>query len=254
MLGQLLTAEVFSYLLIFCRVGSAIMLLPGFGEVYVTARARLLLAVFFSIVLGPVVAPLPPAPSSVGGLATLLMFEIGTGLFLGAIARMLISGAHVAGGIVAYQSSLSSAMTNNITGFVGQDTTVGNLLSMTAVVLLFATDLHHVMLQSLHGSYDVFPAGQPPLLSDVAEHATKTMDSIFHVAMQLAAPHMVVGMLLYLAAGIIARLMPNLQILFLMMPAQLLVAFLLLMVVFGSMMLWYLNYMHDAMQSFAVPL
>ena len=251
-LSEFLTTQLFSFLLIFCRVGSAIMLMPGFGESYVTVRARLFLALAFSLVLVPALT-LPAAPASLGATFTLIFGEILIGLMIGGIARMLISGVHTAGGIIAYQSSLASALTANIAGFSGQDTSLGNLLSMTTIVLIFVTDLHHVMLRGLMDSYSLFIPGQWPLMEDVAKHATDTMSSTFRIAMQMSAPHLVVGMMLYLAAGILARLMPNLQIFFIMIAPQLLISFCILMISFSAIMLWYLDYIKTALSSFTAP-
>lgn len=253
MLAQLLTAEVFSFLLIFCRVGSALMLMPGYGEVYVAPRVRLMLALLFSLLLAPVVAGLPPMPNTVGGLVAVMVAEIGIGLMLGGLARMLIAGVHVAGGIIAYQSSLSSALTGNITGFQGQDTSLGNLLSMTSVVLMFTTDLHHLILRSIADSYTLFTPGLFPMMEDVAAQATTTIGQTFRIAMQMAAPHLVIGMLLYLSAGIIARLMPNFQIFFIMMPAQLFISFCVLMTCISAIMLWYMEYLQNTLGAFAMP-
>jgi flagellar biosynthetic protein FliR len=252
-LSQFLTTEIFSFLLIFCRVGSAIMLMPGFGESYVTVRARLFLALTFSLILVPALGHMPASPASVGGTFILIFGEILIGLMIGGMARMLISGVHTAGSIIAYQSSLASALTANIAGFSGQDTSLGNLLSMSTIVLIFVTDLHHIMLRGLMDSYNLFAPGQIPLMGDIAKHATDTMSNTFRIAMQMSAPHLVVGMMLYLAAGILARLMPNLQIFFIMMAPQLLISFCILMISFSAIMLWYLDYIKEALSSFLAP-
>lgn len=250
MLSQFLNIQLFSFLLIFCRVGSAIMLMPGFGEAYVNARTRLFLALMFSLILTSALSNLPASPVSTGGLFILLIGEILIGLMMGGMARMLISGVHTAGGIIAYQSSLASSLTANIAGFSGQDTSLGNMLSMTSIVLIFVTDLHHVMLKGLMDSYTLFLPGQMPLMEDVARHATQTMSGAFKIAMQMSAPHLVVGMILYLGAGIIAKLMPNIQIFFIMMAPQLLISFCILMVTVSSIMLWYLEYLKNSLGSF----
>jgi flagellar biosynthesis protein FliR len=252
MLSQFLTAELFAFLLVFCRLGSALMLLPGFGELYVASRVRLMLALFFSMVLAPALT-LPSAPGSVATLIALLFSEILIGLFIGGIARMLISTMHITGSIIAYQSSLSSALTTDIAGFSSQDTSLGNMLSMTAVVLLFVTDLHHVLLKGLSESYTLFLPGQFPLVEDLANHATRTMSSVFQMAMHLAAPSIVVGMMLYLGAGILARLMPNMQIFFIMMAPQLLISFFILMVTISSIMLWYMDFLRESVLKFLIP-
>lgn len=252
MLTQFVTAQLFAFLLVFCRLGSALMLMPGFGEAYVLPRARLLLALLFSILMVPVMKDFH-APDSVPGLVHVLLAEILTGLFLGAMCRMLIGAVHIAGSTIAYQSSLSSSLTNDITAFQGQDTSLGNLMSMTAVVLLFATDMHHYMLKGLADSYTLFLPGQFPMVEDFANQATHTMSSIFSTAIQMSAPSIVVGMMLYLGAGIISRLMPNMQIFFIMMAPQLLLSFFIMMVTFSSIMLFYMDYFKETLTRFLAP-
>jgi flagellar biosynthetic protein FliR len=234
-------------------MGSAIMVLPGFGEAYVPARIRLLLAAMFSILLAPVINSLPPMPSNVMNLFTLLLAEILIGLFLGGLSRMLIAAVHMAGMIIAYQSSLASAVTQDLTLSQAQGTSLGNLLGMSALVLLFATDLHHLMLRGLAESYTLFTAGQFPQVEDFANHATQTMSRSFQMAMKISAPHLVIGMMMYLGAGIISRLMPNIQIFFLIMAPQLLISFFILMISASAMMLWYMEYIKDSLGGFLAP-
>ena len=229
------------------------MVLPGFGEAYVPARIRLLLAAMFSILLAPVINSLPPMPSNVMNLFTLLLAEILIGLFLGGLSRMLIAAVHMAGMIIAYQSSLASAVTQDLTLSQAQGTSLGNLLGMSALVLLFATDSHHLMLRGLAESYTLFTAGQFPQVEDFANHATQTMSRSFQMAMKISAPHLVIGMMMYLGAGIISRLMPNIQIFFLIMAPQLLISFFILMISASAMMLWYMEYIKDSLGGFLAP-
>src|SRR5208282_1272506 len=106
-LERLLTTEVFSLLLVFARTGSAMMLLPGFGESYVSGRVRLLLAGAFAIIVAPVVGPhLPPLPSSPVTLTLLLCGEIGVGVFIGTVGRLLVISLETAGALVSFQIGL----------------------------------------------------------------------------------------------------------------------------------------------------
>jgi len=253
MLEKVLISELFAFLLVFCRVGSAIMLLPGFGEAYVPARARLLLAAMFSVALAPALHNMPHVPSNIMALFSLILAEILIGLFLGGLSRMLIGAIHMAGMIIAYQSSLASALTQDIAHSQAQGTSLGNLLGMSALVLLFATDLHHLMLRGIAESYTLFVAGQLPAIGDFSEHATRTMSGSFRMAMQLAAPHLVIGLLIYLGAGIISRLMPNIQIFFLLMAPQLLISFFILMISSSAIMLWYMDYIKESLGAFLAP-
>ncbi|HUN48450.1 MAG TPA: flagellar biosynthetic protein FliR, partial [Stellaceae bacterium] len=111
MLDQILPANLFAAALVFARLGSAVMLLPGFGDSYVYARARLVLALGLTVLATPVVAPLLPAlPTSPIRLALMLGGEIAVGLFLGSIARVLLSALQVAGTVVSIELGLSAAL------------------------------------------------------------------------------------------------------------------------------------------------
>lgn len=253
MLSAFLITEIFSFLLIFCRLGTAMMLLPGFGEAYVAPRVRLMMALLFSLLLTPVVAALPPPPESVFGLLSLLLAEILVGLFFGTFARLLIAALHIGGSIIAYQAGLVSALVPSLSQTQAQDTSLGNFLSVAAVTLLFATDLHHLMLRGLADSYSLFPPGQFPAVADMASHLSQTVSGAFRAAMQIAAPHLVIGVLAYLAAGIIARLMPNIQIFFIMVPPQLLLSFFVLMVTASTILLWYMEYFKTSVGTFLTP-
>ena len=252
MLSHYLTSELFAFLLVFCRVGTALMLLPGFAETYVATRFRLLLALFFSLLLAPVVHTIA-VPDDIPHLLILILGEIMVGLFIGGLSVLLISAIHIAGYIIAFQTGLSASLSLGLGQTQGQDTTLGNLLSFSALVLLFATDMHHLMLRGLADSYSLFLPGQFPIVQDFANHATHMMDDAFTTAMQLAAPSLVVGMIMNLGAGILSRLMPNFQIFFIMIAPQLLIGFFILMVTISSIMLWYVDYVKATLATFLVP-
>lgn len=101
MLEQLLPANLFAALLIFTRIGAAMMLLPGFGEFYVLQRYRLLLALLLAALLTPVLAPqLPALPDGALRLGVVVGGEAVIGLFLGLVARILLSALDIAGTVV----------------------------------------------------------------------------------------------------------------------------------------------------------
>jgi flagellar biosynthetic protein FliR len=175
--------------------------------------------------------------------------EILTGIFFGALTRILISAAHTAGTILAQQSGLAAAQILDITQ-TGQSTVMTNLISVTAATLLFATDLHHVMLRAVVDSYALFPVGLFPPVADFSQYAMRLVGNTFAVAIQLSAPFIVVGLILYLTAGVMARLMPAMQIFFILLPPQMMLSFFVLMVCIGPIMLWYMHYIEDTMGNF----
>jgi flagellar biosynthesis protein FliR len=117
-------------------------------------------------------------------------------------------------------------------------------------VLMFVTDLHHLVLQSLADSYALFGAGAFPDIADFTEHATRTVNDSFLMALQLSAPHIVVGLVIYLAGGIIGKLMPTLQVFFILTAPNLMISFFVLMLVFSSLMTWYMEYFREHVLKF----
>lgn len=247
MLEQFLVTQSFGFLLIFTRIGAGVMILPGFGEAYVPPRIRLLFTLMLSLILLPTLPALPPAPSSPYGLAILLIGETLVGLLIGGICRIVMSTMHVAGTIISFQSGLSAATMFDMNQ-AAQGSMIGNLLSITAVILLFTLDLHHLMLRGLTDSYALFPAGQMPPIADFSDLATTVVAKSFLVAVKLSAPFLLVGIIMNLAAGVLARLMPNMQIFFVLMPPQIVLSFFLLMATLSALMLGFAGYVEDTLQ------
>ena len=253
MLEQFLVGELFTFLLIFCRIGAGAMVLPGFGELYVSPRVRLLFALAVSAVMMPVMTPhMPPPPGSPLALAVMIAAEILTGVMIGVVSRILISAMHTAGMIIAYQSSLASAMIFDITQ-AGQTSVIGNFLSFSALVFLFSANIHHVMFMGLFDSYSLFAPGVFLPVEDSANYIAQLISRVFLIAVQMAAPLIAVGLALYMGAGVLARLMPNMQVFFVIIPAQILLSFFILMVVISGMMLWYLRMLEEIMGGFLLP-
>lgn len=253
MLEKFLVTELFTFLLVFCRIGAGVMLIPAIGEAYVAVRIRLLLAVMISLILTPVYSTtMPPLPGSPLALMMLLMAEILVGLFIGVVCRMLISVMHVAGMIVSFQSSLAAATMFDINQAT-QGTVFGNFLSVTAAVILFNSDLHHVILRGLGDSYGLFPPGTFPPTEDMTNYLAQLLSDCFLMATKITAPFLVIGLLINLGAGVLSRLMPNMQVFFVIMPAQIMLSFLLLMTMLSAMMLWFMQFYGDTIGAFLAP-
>ncbi len=245
MLAQFLTTEIFAYVTVFARIGAALMLMPPFGDVFVFARTRLALALALSAVVVPLAGPaLPRLPEGPFALTLILGGEIGIGLFIGGLARLLLSGLHTASMLVAYQTGLGAATmfdpSQNEQGAI-----IGRFFSMLALVLLFATDLHHALILALVDSYRALPPGGFPPAGDFAQQAMSFMSGAFVVAVQVAAPVLVVGLLFYLGLGLLGRLMPTMQVFFVALPLQIMLGFWVVMVALSAMMLWYFEYFED---------
>jgi len=247
-----LSGTVLVYLLVFARTGAMVMLLPGIGEASVPSRVRLLLALAISLALAPTVATTYPdtSPTNVLQLGWLIGEEVTVGILIGTMARIIMSALSIAGFLIASQTGLSYAQTLDPTNSGQQGAAVGNFLSLLGVVLIFATNLHHLAIGAIAGSYHLIPPGSSLPTADMAELTIRIVSGAFALGFQLAAPFLVFGFAVNAAFGVLARMMPQLQVFFVVMPINILVGFLLMALFVGSMMTLFLDFYSGQMGAF----
>ncbi len=247
--GTLLAGQVFAFMLVFARVGAAFMLLPGIGEPYVLARARLLLACAFTLLLLPLLQErLPAMPAATGQVLALLFIELTVGLFFGTIMRVLLSALEQAGMLISMQIGLSNASLFN-PAFATQGTLPGALLSTAAVLLLFMTGMESILLGGLVGTYEVFKPGAPLELGDMAATMAQLTGKSFALGLQMAVPFVLIGLLMFVPLGVMNRLMPQLQVLVVALPLQVGVGLLLFGLTLSTMLLFWLRQFEDTLLS-----
>ncbi|KKJ76529.1 hypothetical protein WH95_11990 [Kiloniella litopenaei] len=220
MLYDLLPSSVYIVLIVFTRIGSAMILLPGFGESYVSPRTRLALSMLISILVAPILAKsIPAMPDEVSGLGFLIFSEAIIGFFMGTVARMFLSAAASAGMIAATMSSLANALIQDPVS-AQQASIMGTFLTAIAIVLIMVLDIHHLFILGLVDSYELFVPGQILPTGDFSNMIARIVGDTFILATRMAAPFIVVGMIFFLGLGLLAKLMPQMQVFFVAMPLQ----------------------------------
>ena len=248
-----LPETAFFYLLVFGRVGTMLMLAPALGENGIPMRIRLGFALMFALIVFPLVADqLPPLPTDMFEMATMLIREVIVGLMLGTIARMIVMATQTAGAIIAFQAGLSMAMASDPSQPGVQGAMIGNFLTLLGTVLVFAMDLHHLILAAIYDSYAFFPTTGSLMFEDAAMASVNAVSGAFAVGVQMSAPFIVFGLVFYLGLGLLARLMPQLQVFFIAMPANVGIGLLLLMVLLGAMMGWYMSHFEEHFSMFRI--
>jgi flagellar biosynthesis protein FliR len=240
-LSEFLPTNTFAALLVFARIGSAMMLLPGFGEVYVPQRYRLLFALIFSGLLLPVLAPvLPRLPASPAELVLVLGGELVIGVFIGTMTRLILAALQIAGQIMSLQMGLSNAQVFNPME-ASQDSIPSAFYAVLGVLLIFITNTHHLMLRGLVDSYAVFVPGHLPPVEDLSQTVAHAVAASFRLGIEMAAPFIVLGTVFFVGLGLIARLVPQLQVLFVTQPLQIMGGLLLMGLIAATGMGWFLQ-------------
>lgn len=230
-------------MLIFARIGAMVMLFPALSERNIPVRIRLGFALAFCFALYPVLLKhLPVMPSAMEVLIALLFHEILIGLILGGITRLATSAAQTAGSVIAFQLGLSMAMANDPTQVGQQGNLLGNFLALTGILVIFTANLHHILLAGLVQSYVVFGVDNYIAFESFSELAIQLAGGAFAVGVQLGAPFLVFGLVFYLALGILGRMLPQIQVFFMAMPANIAVGLVLFMLLFTLIMARYRDY------------
>jgi flagellar biosynthetic protein FliR len=246
-----LPALAAAFLLTFARVGTMVMVLPGIGEQNMPTRVRLTIALVLTAVLLPAHQKAYAVDlRSLAPVLVLVVQEIVIGAVLGLTARLAISALQVAGFVIAQQLGLGFVTaidpTQNQQGVL-----VGNFLTVLGIALIFATDLHHLVIAALNDSYALFRPGEMPLSGDVARHVTQVVAAAFRIGIQLSAPFLVFGLLFNLGLGVLSRLMPQMQVFFIGLPLSIMLGLLLLLVVIGTTMGTFTGYLEGVLGELA---
>lgn len=205
---------------IFARVGGMFLIAPGLSSVRVPVQVKLFLALALSLTLAPLL--MTEAAASIAGrtpadILRVLGGETITGLLIGLILRLLLMALQTMSVATANLIGLGVVPGISMDGNEPAQA-VSNLFTITAVTIIFLTDLHFEILRALVGSYSVLPLGimvspQAALVA-VSDRASET----FLIALRLIAPFMIYSVIINFAVGLTNKLTPQLPIFFVSLP------------------------------------
>jgi flagellar biosynthetic protein FliR len=245
---SVLPALAATFMLVFARIGAMVMLLPGFGETSIPTRIKLSIALLLTLIILPLHRTAYQIDmTSLTPLLVLMLHEIIVGIVLGATARVTFSALQVAGSVIAQQLGLGFVTAIDPTQGQ-QGLLIGNFLTILGLTLLFATDSHYLIIAALNESYRIFAPGEVFPSGDVAALATRAFAAAFKIGMQLSAPFLVFGLVFNIGLGILARLMPQMQVYFVGVPLSILAGFLVLGLVISALMGAFIDYFIGVMQ------
>lgn len=249
-LQQALSLEIFHFLLIFARIGTAIMFMPGTGERFMPARIRLAMGIGISIILFPVTPGLPgQLPQDVGALFAILATEIFVGSFLGLAARIFITAFAMAGQIIGQIIGLANIFVRQEAGLDGGSVLSGFLM-LTGTIFVFSAGLHSLMLASFASSYDTFPPALMPNSDWIASTFSALVVRVFRLSVEMSAPFLVLGLVYNVGLGLVNKMMNQMPVFFVGQPLNIFAGLALLALTIGSMFLLFRNHLADWLLTF----
>lgn len=216
-----LSEEVWRVMLVFARVATAFMLLPGYGEPGIPSRVRILTALGFAVAVAAAIGHIPPAPMHIWGLVFGLLAEVTTGAVLGILSRIMVDSVNIAGTVIGQNIGLANIFVQGLG--LDQAAAVGGMLYAGMLAILFASGGDHMILRSLVESYHVVPPASWPDVGMSTQAVVQAASKSFMLAGEMAAPFLLIALLFNAALALINRSMPALPVFMLGAPATVLV-------------------------------
>ena len=221
-----LLADLFGFFLIAARLGGLFFFVPGFSELSVPMRVKALFVLAASLAFTPLLSEeIPPWPSQSFAFFLLIGGEFFVGYLAALSVKLIFAALDIAGSLIGYQIGIANAFASSPAS-AQQSALPGVVLTLTATVFVLSLDLHHALIRSFIESYDHFSPGAAgsifTLSGDILQTGLSLVMTSFQLGLQLASPIIVTGLFLFAAAGIVNRLIPQIQVFFVTQPLQIL--------------------------------
>lgn len=213
--------SLISFALALTRISAFLLVLPVFGWTAIPVQFKVAFAVLLSVFFA-IIAPSAIDPANVSALTAVVLLagEATYGLALGLIIALLFSVVKLSAHIVERQMGLNMAhVLDPLTNEEGKP--LGSLVEMIFVLLFFSANGHHLFLLVLAKSYEAFPLGVVPSIDTLTHGVIGAGSAMLVASLRLAAPALAAFLVLMVALALLARLVPEMNILFISMPMRL---------------------------------
>lgn len=253
MTEEITSNAIFKFILIFSRIATFISILPAIGENYIYNTGKLVLALAISLLLfSNLENNLPDIPGDFSSLAIITTKEVLIGAFLGTLTQIVFSALNTGGSIISYQIGLSAGTVLD-PSTQQQSSVISSFFTTLGIMLIFTSNLHHTFLHSIINSYKIFPVNYTLDPGMMLEAVSSKVNQVFSISIRFASPYIVTALLLYLGSGIIGRLVPQMQVFFIIMPLNILIGILIMSLTLSGVMMWYIDLYYNEIVNYFNP-
>ena len=224
------------FLLLLARVGAAMVMLPGIAETAIPPPVRIGLTLAICLLLFPSLQPLmPPIPEAGLLFASMIAAEAFAGLWFGWIAKVVAQTLTIAMQYAALLLGLSSVLQPDAE-LGPQTSALARMAEIATPLIILTSGLYRVILSALGDFYVLVPPGAGLPAGDSATAVVTAAAQALILSMRLASPFLVAAIVWNVTSGLVARLVPRLQIYNAAMPAQILGGLFLLSALSGTVL------------------
>jgi len=217
---ELMTEKLLRFVMVLTRISAFFVVAPIFSwkaiPIRVKAALVLLITIFFSMT-----TPRGVIPDRASLLEAILLIsnEAVYGFALGLIVVFVFTAVKFSGRIIERQMGL--AMANVLDPLTGERSQpLGMFMEMVFIILFFSANGHHLFLLIISRSYEAFPAGSTPSVPILTEGIIKASSTLLIVGLRLSGPILAAFLLLMIVLAVLARIAPEMNILFISLPMR----------------------------------
>ena len=226
---DLAIVERFALLLV--RPGMLVMIAPGIGGQHIPVMVKIALTAFIGLGLLPSVTVPSELPQL--SLAMVIAREAAIGMSLAIVLRALIVAAEFAGHLSGQQIGFSYGATIDPQSGV-RNQMLAILYGSLATLGFLAINGHHAVLRALVESYAGLPIGVGHINASLLGSVRDIFALVFIVAARLAAPVVVVLLVVEIAIGLISRSSPSLSFMVIGYPIRIIVGLTIVAALVGT--------------------
>ena len=210
---QLLELEIVQvFLLVLVRFSGLLISAPIWGSPNFPAQAKIGLAIFFSILMTPLIPALAHTlPSDPIPFAIVAVGELAIGLIIGFVMSLLFAAVQVAGQIMDLQTGFGMMNVFN-PALETQFPIFGFYYFLLANLYMLVLNLHLVMIRALASTFDAIPLGGIVLRPELLWEVSRWGSAMFYDGLMIAAPVAVAMMLAYVTMGLLGRVVPQIHL------------------------------------------
>jgi len=217
---ELMIEKLLGFVMVLTRISAFFMILPVFGWQSIPVRIKvsvtMLLAIFFSMI-----APISVNAGEISSLEAILLManEATYGLALGLVVTCVFAVVKFSGRIIEREMGLAMAeILDPLTSERAQP--LGSLLEMIFILLFLSANGHHMFLLIISRSYESFPAGSMPTIPVLTGGIISAGTTMLLYGLKMAAPILGAFLLLMVVLAVLARMVPEMNILFISLPLR----------------------------------
>lgn len=208
------------FFLVFLRIGAIVMTMPVFRSQSIPVLFKLGLAFAISMALFSILQlEAVPVFNHIIPFAIGVIGELMIGISIGLSIRLIFAGIQIAGQLVGYQMGL--AIANVMDPSTSQQLPIlSQFNQLFAMLLLLATNAHHIFLRALAESYRLVPPFGFHFSNSLMQQIVDLGGKMFVIAVQVGAPIIAALLLISVAFGLIARTVPQMNVFIVAIPLK----------------------------------